>query len=280
MDNNNFVEGKCKKPSKSKLVVITNGNFFARIILNDLLNRSKYDIAGILIIVGDYRADSGLKSIIKIFKSTTFPYFFYKVMIIILYKIIQLFNMKSSYSVEKLCKLNSISFHKEISVNSDSSLNWVIEKQPDLLVSVSCPQKISNRMLNSAKLGGINIHSSLLPNYAGLAPYFWVLSQGEKVTGTTVHYMTQIFDEGNILIQKELPIKNKESCHSLFLRLSRLGSEALIEGVNLVFLGNTGIKQNMDNYSYFSNPTFEAYTRLKKNGHCLFKVADIKNNFI
>lgn len=266
--------------TKHTIIIITNGNYFARLILDDLIKSRVYNILGVLIIDGDYKARTGLKSVIQIGKATAFPYFIYKIISIAFFKLMQFLFNKSIYSVERFCINYSIPFHHENDVNSKRAIGWVLEKDSELLVSVSCPQKIQIEMLSSVKIGGINIHSSLLPKYAGLAPYFWVLSKGEDVTGTTVHRMTQKFDEGNIFIQKEIKILSKESCHSLFTRLSQLGSEALIEAVGLTFTGKTGIKQNLESYSYYSNPTFKAYMELKKNGHCLVKFPEFIDMFI
>jgi len=93
---------------------------------------------------------------------------------------------------------------------------------------VSCPQRIKKDLLNLAQKAAINIHSSILPRYAGLAPYYWVLVNGEPETGVSVHYMTENFDEGNIIVQKKSVVRPGISAFNLFLKLANIGGEALL----------------------------------------------------
>jgi methionyl-tRNA formyltransferase len=114
-----------------------------------------------------------------------------------------------------------------------------------------------------------------LPRYAGLAPYFWVLSSGEKTTGTTVHFMTLKFDEGNILVQESTPIEPGESAFHLFTRLAQVGNGAIFKAVQLVLQGSAGYRQDLNEYTYYSHPSFAAYRQLRANGHCLVRFGEI-----
>jgi methionyl-tRNA formyltransferase len=262
-----------------KIIVITNGNYFARIILDQLLTDHQHEVCGVLIISGDYKARRGLVSLAAIGKVTAPEYLIYKIITIAFYKIVQRLYYRKSYSVKSLADRLSISVYETHDVNSEAAYRWVAAFSPELLVSVSCPQMIHTKLLSAARLGGINIHSSLLPAYAGLAPYFWVLSAGEKITGTTVHYMTQKFDEGNILVQEQLDVIPGESSQHLFVRLATLGNRALPRAVEMALAGEAGTKQDMSAYSYFSNPDRKSYLRLRRNGHCLARIQDYLANF-
>jgi methionyl-tRNA formyltransferase len=259
----------------SKIVIVTNGNYFAKLILDRLLCQYGSAVVGILLVTGDYKARTGLRALWEIGKSTALPYLIYKVFTIFSFKLAQETYRRADFSVKSTAAKYQIPTKCVVSVNSEPALEWVSEQAPDLLVSVSCPQMIKRKMLSLARLGGINIHSSLLSRYAGLAPYFWVLSTGEKVTGTTVHYMTLKFDEGNILSQKELAIQSQESAFNLFKRLAVLGSEALLEAVEKALLQDPGMKQDMAQYTYCSNPTLSAYIQLRRRGHRLLRLSEL-----
>lgn len=259
----------------ANIVIVTNGNYFARIIVDDLFRQRAADIKGVLIVSGDYKARVGLKALWEIGRRTSLPYLIYKVLTVFVFKITQMLRKNSFYSVNAMASAYGVPVKFVVAVNSDEALKWVNKHSPDLLVSVSCPQMIRRRMLSLSKLGGINIHSSLLPAYAGLAPYFWVLSNGEKETGTTVHYMTLKFDEGNILIQKRLDVLPRESAFHLFVRLANLGSIALVEAVEKALAAEPGIRQDMTCYSYYSNPDFSSYIKLRKREHCLVRLLEI-----
>lgn len=257
------------------LVIITNGNYFAHLILERLFQNYSSHIRGVLIISGDYKARTGLRALWAVGTKTALPYLFYKIFLHMVFTFAQSVFKKGIFNVEALALKYNIPVHTVPGVNSDEALNWVSSKSPDLLVSVSCPQMIKRKMLALARKGGINIHSSLLPAYAGLAPYFWVLSNGEKYTGTTVHYMTLKFDEGNILAQRCVEIIPGESAFHLFKRLAELGSEIIVEGVEKALNMDPGVKQDLSKYTYYSNPTFGSYVALRKHGHCLLKLREV-----
>jgi methionyl-tRNA formyltransferase len=148
-------------------------------------------------------------------------------------KIAQRLYPQSNFSVISQAHRLRLPVYEFNRVNAPEVLSVVNTLEPDLLVSVSCPQLIGRKLLNSVKINSLNIHSSRLPSYAGLAPYFWVLSRGETETAVTVHYMTTEFDRGNILVQNRIQIKKDESAFRLFLRLALAGSGALKEAVDL-----------------------------------------------
>lgn len=253
------------------LVVITNGNYFARLILEDVLKQHSSRIRAILQITGDYKGRTGLRSLWAVGRETAAPYVAYKVISLYGFALAQRMYSHAQFSVRKQAEQIGIPVHSARAVNSDAARSLVESLQPDLLISVSCPQLIGRKMLSLARLGGINIHSSLLPAYAGLAPYFWVLSRGEKITGTTVHYMTLRFDEGNILVQKRLAIESGESAFLLFRRLAVLGSSCLAEAVQAALNGYAGREQDLARYSYYSHPKFRAYQALHEHGHVLMR---------
>ena len=56
------------------------------------------------------------------------------------------------------------------------------------------------------RLGTINVHASLLPQYRGAAPINWVIINGETETGVTTFRLKHEIDTGNILLQATVPI--------------------------------------------------------------------------
>jgi len=260
---------------RNGLLVITNGNYFALKIVERLFTRHTQSVRGILLITGDYRAHRGLRSLWEVSRRTAFPYTLYKVFIHLVFRITESVFPDSCYSIERYARSLQIPLKRAVSVNSPDSVKWITARKPDLIVSVSCPQKIKPEILSIGRFGAINVHSSLLPSYAGLAPYFWVLSYGEAITGITFHYMTSRFDSGDVLVQKPVRVVPRESAFGLFSRLAELGRETLVEAIDLAFLRSSGIKQDPSRYSYYSNPRYSDYRRLRMKGHCLLRLKEI-----
>lgn len=81
---------------------------------------------------------------------------------------------------------------------------------------------IKTDIINAPKLGIINIHLSLLPNYWGIHPVSWALINGEKRAGTSIHYVTEKIDGGDILKQSSLEIKLVDNIWTLTDKLINL----------------------------------------------------------
>ncbi len=108
------------------------------------------------------------------------------------------------------------------------------ELKPDLMVTAAFGQILSKENLESARLGCVNVHASLLPKYRGSSPIQWAIINGEKTTGITTMYTDIGVDCGDILLQKEIEIGENETAGELFDRLAVLGAQTLIETVKLI----------------------------------------------
>ena len=85
-------------------------------------------------------------------------------------------------------------------------------------------QILNSEALSTTRLGGINLHGSLLPKYRGAAPVQWAVINGELTTGITVIHMTPKLDGGPSLVQRETPIEANETAETLEARLATLGA--------------------------------------------------------
>src|SRR5512139_3576126 len=77
--------------------------------------------------------------------------------------------------------------------------------EADLLFSCYYRHMLPTPLLALPRLGALNLHGSLLPRYRGRCPVNWVLINGERETGVTLHYMEEKPDKGDIVGQERLP---------------------------------------------------------------------------
>jgi len=82
------------------------------------------------------------------------------------------------------------------------------------------------------KMGTFNLHASLLPDYRGAAPINYAVINGEEKTGATTFFINEKIDEGNILLQEEIPVLENENAGSLHDRLMEMGSKLVIKTLN------------------------------------------------
>ncbi|MCB0447159.1 MAG: methionyl-tRNA formyltransferase [Gelidibacter sp.] len=91
---------------------------------------------------------------------------------------------------------------------------------------------------NMPKYGTFNLHASLLPNYRGAAPIHWAIINGETKTGVTTFFIDEKIDTGAMILQKEVAIADDETVGSLHDKLMVLGSQLVIDTVQLIESGN------------------------------------------
>ena len=101
----------------------------------------------------------------------------------------------------------------------------------DYFVVVAYGKILPKEILDIPRLGCINIHASLLPEYRGAAPIQWSIIDGKKKTGISTMLMDEGLDTGDILKQYELPIADDETGGSLFDKLAILGGEAIVDTI-------------------------------------------------
>lgn len=173
-------------------------------------------------------------------------------------------------SVKGLATSNGIPLLTPEDVNSIEFLDALRALDPDLVISVSCPQIFGKELLEVPRLGCINVHSALLPHYRGVLPTFWVLANGEHTTGVTVHRMTSGIDGGEILLQKPVAISPDETLHSLMRRCKAVAAEAVLETVARFRSGSIrGLPNPTDEGSYFSFPSRDDVLRFRERGRAL-----------
>ncbi len=101
--------------------------------------------------------------------------------------------------------------------------------EPDLLVTAAFGRILKKSLLDTPKLGCLNVHASLLPAYRGAAPINWALVNGEPVTGISIMAMDEGLDTGDVYATAQTPIGPHETCGQLTGRLAELGATTLID---------------------------------------------------
>lgn len=86
--------------------------------------------------------------------------------------------------------------------------------------------------------GTFNLHASLLPDYRGAAPIHWAIINGEEKTGVTTFFIDEKIDTGAIILQKTVSIKNDETVGTLHDKLQYIGSELVLETLQLIEAGD------------------------------------------
>lgn len=118
--------------------------------------------------------------------------------------------------------------------NSEEFLNTVKKINPDLICVVAYGKILPKELLEIPKMGCINVHGSLLPQYRGAAPIQWAVLNGDKKTGITTMYMNEGMDTGDMILKEEVQIDEDETTGELWERLSKIGAKLLVETVEKI----------------------------------------------
>jgi methionyl-tRNA formyltransferase len=109
--------------------------------------------------------------------------------------------------------------------------------ESDLGVVVAYGHILRPEILDTPRMGMINVHASLLPHLRGAAPIQWAILNGERETGVSIMQMEAGLDSGPVYHQAALPIGPDETGGELTQRLAQVGSAALIETVTAINKG-------------------------------------------
>jgi methionyl-tRNA formyltransferase len=93
-------------------------------------------------------------------------------------------------------------------------------------------------VLEQAPLGAYNLHGSLLPKYRGRAPVNWMLVNGEREAGVTLHHMTVRADAGDIVAQRAVEITDEDNALTLHRKIVPLGAALMREYHPLIVAGS------------------------------------------
>ena len=122
-------------------------------------------------------------------------------------------------------------------IGSEESLTALKDLVPDLFVVVAYGQYIPQAVLALPANGSINLHPSLLPKYRGSSPIQWALVNGDTATGVTILYVSQKMDAGDILLQREVPIRPEDNAITLEPILAQAGAALMMEAVEQIRAG-------------------------------------------
>lgn len=187
---------------------------------------------------------------------------------------------KPSGRGQKLTKspVHVVAEESDIEVCIPVSLKSPVEQEkfrnfkPDVAVVAAYGLILPKEILNTPKYGCINIHPSLLPRWRGAAPIQHAILAGDQETGISIMQLDEGLDSGPILKQRKLLIEKSDNYKTLHDKLSKLGSDLLLEVLNEI-KKQVPLKQNdndacyadkVEDYKIYASDTCEvAYRKVK-----------------
>ncbi len=114
---------------------------------------------------------------------------------------------------------------------------WLTSYQADVMVVVAYGLLLPTVILNTPRLGCINVHGSILPKWRGAAPIQRALEAGDPQTGVTIMQMDKGLDTGDMILTATCDITAKDTSATLYQKLAELGPKALLDTLTLMANG-------------------------------------------
>jgi UDP-4-amino-4-deoxy-L-arabinose formyltransferase/UDP-glucuronic acid dehydrogenase (UDP-4-keto-hexauronic acid decarboxylating) len=159
-------------------------------------------------------------------------------------------------SVAQLAAEHNIPVYAPEDINHPLWVQKIRDLAPDVIFSFYYRNLIGSPILNIPPHGCLNLHGSLLPRYRGRAPINWVLVNGEKKTGVTLHYMTTRPDDGDMVGQAQIDISDDDTAATLHQKAAVTAAGMLDEILPNIRAGKAErIPQDHGKASYYGGRT-------------------------
>ena len=153
--------------------------------------------------------------------------------------------------VKEVAIANNIPVFQPENFREDADVQQLADLKPDVCAVVAYGRILPQRVLDIPTKGCINIHTSLLPQYRGSAPYQWAVLDGLTETGVSSMYLVREMDAGDIIDVAKTPIGENETAGELLDRLAELGADLLSKTLSRMAGGDvTATPQDPEKVSF------------------------------
>lgn len=141
--------------------------------------------------------------------------------------------------VKELALAHNLPVYQPASLRNEEAQAELASLGADLMVVVAYGLILPKAVLDTPRLGCINVHGSLLPRWRGAAPIQRAIWAGDAETGVTIMQMDVGLDTGAMIRKVSCPIAADETSTSLYDKLAELGPQALVDTVDAMAAGHT-----------------------------------------
>ncbi|HDX8401913.1 TPA: methionyl-tRNA formyltransferase [Aeromonas dhakensis] len=148
--------------------------------------------------------------------------------------------------VKELALAHDLPVYQPASLRKEEAQAELAALGADLMVVVAYGLILPKVVLDTPRLGCINVHGSLLPRWRGAAPIQRSIWAGDAETGVTIMQMDVGLDTGAMIRKMSCPIAADETSASLYDKLAELGPQALVDTINAMAAGDIAAEAQDD----------------------------------
>jgi len=238
------------------IVLVTNNNLNSLLSTHAMMREYGLMIAGVVITTKLPSQKNNLVGVMDMLRTSGIRYTYYKVL---MNRLLPWRIARSGCCVSVTDYMRRLGYQPTV-ITCDRADDPEIMEQisalsPDLLLSAGATHKFKEPLLAVPNVAPINLHTSLLPKFAGVDPQFWALQKGEKETGVTCHITAPKLDSGPVVHQLAMPLDGIKSVLGLVRGTWELGNDVLTD----ILSGQKRIEdaepQNLAERTFFRKPT-------------------------
>lgn len=162
-------------------------------------------------------------------------------------------NRMAPRPVKDLAIENNIPVFQPETLKTEEEKQVLTNLKADVMVVVAYGMLLPKSILETPRLGCINVHGSILPRWRGAAPIERSMLAGDAETGVTIMQMDEGLDTGDMLYIVKTPIESTDTASSIFSRLAELGCDALIKTLKQLQLGTTKAEVQDNNLATYAS---------------------------
>lgn len=155
--------------------------------------------------------------------------------------------------VKQLALTQDIAVYQPLSLKGENEQAELAALNADIMVVVAYGLLLPKAVLDTPRLGCINVHGSLLPRWRGAAPIHRAVLAGDEMTGITIMQMDVGLDTGDMLYKTEMPIQPDDTSGDLHDRLAAQGAEALVAALAQIADGNATPEKQDDSLANYAH---------------------------
>ncbi len=164
--------------------------------------------------------------------------------------------------VKTLALEHDIPVYQPENFKLDEAKKELADLNADLMVVVAYGLLLPQAVLDTPRLGCINVHGSILPRWRGAAPIQRSIWAGDAETGVTIMQMDIGLDTGDMLKIATLPIEPTDTSASMYEKLAELGPQALVECLTDIAAGNAKAEKQDDEQANYAKKLSKEEARI------------------
>ncbi|WP_299693857.1 methionyl-tRNA formyltransferase [uncultured Vibrio sp.] len=164
--------------------------------------------------------------------------------------------------VKNIALENNIPVYQPENFKSDEAKQQLAELNADIMVVVAYGLLLPQVVLDTPRLGCINVHGSILPRWRGAAPIQRSIWAGDKETGVTIMQMDIGLDTGDMLSIATLPIEATDTSASMYEKLAGLGPDALVDCLANIASGKAIAEKQNDELANYAKKLSKEEARI------------------